>query len=252
MQSMIFLFDFRFFRFPTSHFHMMLSTLKTQRHLAQPLICWLVVVGILFTGLVASAHAKIYRCKTAAGKVITSDRPIPECLNKEQAILGKSGVVRKRLKPKKTEYEIAQERKRKKKLAEIERQKEEERKADMALMGRYPNKKSHDSKRALALVPVKQTITMAEQNLKLLEQSRVKLDQQLDFYPDKNKMPAPLRSKNTKNLEAIAAQKKLIRAKAREIERINHRYNQELVKLRSLWKERDAELQAENKTARSK
>lgn len=231
---------------------MMLSTLRTRRNLTQPSVWWLVLVSVLLWGLSSPAQAKIYRCKTATGKVITSDRPVPECLNKEQSILGTSGVVRKRLKPKKTEYEVAQERKRQKKLAQIERQKEEERKADMALMGRYPNKKSHDSKRALALMPVKQTIVMAEQNLKLLQQSRVKLDQQLDFYPDKNKMPAPLRSKNTKNLEAMAAQQKLIRAKAREIERINHRYNQELVKLRSLWKERDAESQAKNKTARSK
>lgn len=189
------------------------------------------------------AEAKIYRCKDATGRVITSDRPIPECLNREQSLLGRSGIVRKRLKPKKTENELAQERRQRAALAAKEKAEEEQRKADRALVGRYPTRKAHDAKRELSLAPVRQTIIMAEQNLKLLKQSREKLDEQLDFYPDKNRMPGALRSRNEKNLQAIAAQQKLVRAKAREIERINHRYNEELIKLRALWQQRDADEQ---------
>lgn len=206
---------------------------------------WSVLLCAVLLGSASLAQAKIYRCKDATGRIITSDRPIPECLNREQSLLGRSGVVRKRLQPKKTEKELAQERERQKQLAALEKEKEERRKADRALMGRYPNRKAHDAKRELSLIPVKQTIIMAEQNLKLLQQVRTRLDEQLDFYPDKMKMPGSLRSKNEKNLQAIAAQQKLIRAKAREIERINHRYNTELIKLRALWKARDEQEQAE-------
>lgn len=206
----------------------------------------MLVCAVLW-GLASPVQAKIYRCKDATGRVITSDRPIPECLDREQSLLGRSGVVRKRLKPKKTENELAQERERQKELAAKAKAEEEERKADRALVGRYPNKKAHDAKRELSLIPLKQTIIMAEQHLKLLEQARVKLDEQLDFYPDKTKMPGGLRSRNEKNLQAIAAQQKLIRAKAREIERINHRYNTELLKLRTLWKQRDGQEQTTEK-----
>lgn len=191
----------------------------------------------------APVEAKIYRCKDATGRVITSDRPIPECLNREQSLLGSSGIVRKRLKPRKTENELAQERKERAALAAKEKAREEQLKADRALVGRYPDRKAHDAKRELSLAPVRQTIIMAEQNLKLLQQSREKLDEQLEFYPDRTRMPGSLRSRNEKNLEAIAAQQKLVRAKAREIERINHRYNEELIKLRTLWQQRDTDAQ---------
>lgn len=201
---------------------------------------------LLCAALLAAApvEAKIYRCKDATGRVITSDRPIPECLNREQSLLGRSGIVRKRLKPKKTENELAQERKERAALAAKEKAREEQRKAERALVGRYPSKKEHDAKRELSLAPVRQTIIMAEQNLKLLKQSREKLDEQLEFYPDRTRMPGSLRSRNEKNLQAIAAQRKLVRSKAREIERINHRYNEELIKLLTLWQQRDADEQA--------
>lgn len=204
---------------------------------------------LLFVLAAPDAHAKIYRCKTASGKILTSDRPIPECLNREQAIIGSSGMVRKRVQPQKTEYELRMERQREKALAEQRAQEAEKRQAEQVLVMRYPDKASHDAKREQALAPTIQTVVMAEQNLKLLLEQRSKLDKELEFYPDQTKMPRSLRTKNTDNKEAIAAQNKLIKAKKTDMARINYKYNMELKRLRELWKEQEqAELEQAEKT----
>ena len=52
--------------------------------------------------------SNIYTCIDASGVRITSDRLIPQCQDREQRVLGPSGVVRQRIGPAMTEAEMAQ------------------------------------------------------------------------------------------------------------------------------------------------
>ena len=62
--------------------------------------------GLLLSGLLASAAAQsIYSCTDARGNKLTSDRPIAECLDREQKELNPSGSVRRSVAPSLTAVE---------------------------------------------------------------------------------------------------------------------------------------------------
>ena len=66
----------------------------------------------------AAAQAGIYTCVDAKGRRLTSDRPILECLDREQKQLGADGTVKKRIGPTLTAQERAVEDERLRKEAE--------------------------------------------------------------------------------------------------------------------------------------
>ena len=59
------------------------------------------VAGMLLAGasVAAVAQPAIYSCVDGKGRRITSDRPIPECLDREQKELNPSGTVRRSVGP---------------------------------------------------------------------------------------------------------------------------------------------------------
>ena len=76
----------------------------------------LVLSNVLLALSLASGHAwaqpaqqngSIYSCIDSTGRRITSDRPIPACLDREQRELGKSGVVKRVVPPSYTAEERA-------------------------------------------------------------------------------------------------------------------------------------------------
>src|SRR5690606_26416093 len=56
---------------------------------------------------VSWAAPGIYTCVDGHGKRLTADRPIPECLDREQRVLNKDGSQRKVLAPRQTPQERA-------------------------------------------------------------------------------------------------------------------------------------------------
>ena len=79
-------------------------------------------------GAAVAQSAGIYTCVDKAGRKFTADRPILECMDREQKILNPSGSVRSILTPPKTEKELADLVAQKKKDTEIQAQLEEEKK----------------------------------------------------------------------------------------------------------------------------
>ena len=66
------------------------------------------VVGVMLLAIAAQADAVaqtqtpvagIYTCVDARGRKLTSDRPIPECNDREQKVLNPSGTVKSKLGP---------------------------------------------------------------------------------------------------------------------------------------------------------
>ena len=184
----------------------------------------------------ALVWAQIYTCVDAGGKKITSDRPIPECAEREQKELNSSGTVKRTVKPVMTaEEQRLFDNKQRAENEERSRIAEEKRK-DRALLTRYPNRASHDQERTEALTQVDDVMRAATKRIGELATQRKEVDAQLEFYKkDPNKAPPTLRRQVDDNNNSVAVQKRFVIDQEGEKKRINARFDDELVKLKTLW-----------------
>jgi len=178
----------------------------------------------------------IYSCVDSKGRRLTSDRPIAECLDREQRELGKTGVVKRVVPPNYT----ADERARidaQKKVEELQRARlAEEKRRDRALLIRYPNQASHDKERADAVQQIDEVIAAVSKRGEALTRQRKEVDTELEFYQgDVNKAPPWLKRKVEDNEQQVAIQKRFLADQAQEKLRINARFDEELAKLKQLW-----------------
>jgi chromosome segregation ATPase len=201
----------------------------------------LYVVATVWAGAMpAQAQANsggIYACTDANGRRITADRPIASCVDREQRVLGNTGVELRRVGPTLTDQErSAQEAKRRQDQAEQQRLREERSRARHA--GALPNQGVHDAARAEAIAQVNDVIGVAQQRLVDLKERRRKLNTELEFYQnDPKKAPANLRRQLDDNTESQAEQQRFIKQQEEEKQRINQRFDAELQQLRKLWAE---------------
>ena len=81
--------------------------------LMRRLVLWRLLVPAAAAGCAMSAalaaEQGIYSCVDASGKRLTSDRPIAECLDREQRVLNKDGSQRRVLPPRMNAEERAAE-----------------------------------------------------------------------------------------------------------------------------------------------
>lgn len=178
----------------------------------------------------------VYTCVDAKGRKLTADRPIPECTDREQKVLNPSGTVKARVGPNLTAQERAEiEQKEKREIEERNRAIDEKRR-ERALLTRYPNKTVHDHERAQALDQIALVIQAAKTRLNELIKQRVTIDQEMEFYKkDPSTAPAFLRRQLEENTQNQAAQRRFIGEQDGEINRVNARFDEELVRLRQLW-----------------
>ena len=112
----------------------------------------------------------IYSCTDARGRRLTSDRPIIECLDREQRVMNNDGSTRATLPPSMTANERAA-------VEEAQRQKQAEETArkdtirhDRNLMARFPNEAAHNKAREAALDNLRDALKLSEKRLAELEQ----------------------------------------------------------------------------------
>lgn len=178
----------------------------------------------------------IYTCIDAQGRKLTSDRPIPACMDREQSVLGASGTVVQKVGPNLTAAERAQKEAKDKAELEERNKQLDERRRDRALLVRYPNKEVHDKERAEALAQVAAATQSANTRLTDLMGQRKKLDDEMEFYKkDPTKAPLYVRRQVDENTQSIEAQKRFIADQDEETKRINSRFDADLVRLRQLW-----------------
>lgn len=180
----------------------------------------------------------IYTCVDRNGRRLTADRPIPECVDREQRELGPSGIVRRQIGPTLTEQERAALEVRQRKEAEERNRAMEERRRDRALTARYPDKAAHDVERKAAIQLVEDVAATAEKRIAELRQQRKTLDGEMEFYKrDPNKAPMALRRKIAENEDSLAEQQRFIVGQDDEKRRVHQRFDAELAQLRKLWDE---------------
>jgi hypothetical protein len=178
----------------------------------------------------------IYTCIDSKGRRLTSDRPIPECLDREQRELGRTGVTKRVLPPSYTAEERARLEEQKK-AEELQRARiAEEKRRDRALLVRYPNQAVHDKERAEALAQIDEVIGAVNKRQEALARQRREIDTELEFYQnDPKKAPAWLQRKLDDNQQQVEIQKRFLVDQTQEKQRINARFDEELAKLKMLW-----------------
>ena len=206
------------------------------------MVAWLTLGGLQHAvAAPESAPAKrVFICTDAQGRRLTSDRPIPECIDREQRVLGPSGTLRERRGPVLTEEERAAQEMQRRREAEERARLQEERRRERVLMARYPNQGAHDAERAQALQQVDDVTAVAHKRVADLQAQRLKLESEMEFYQrDPSKAPMHLRRAIAENQDAVAEQQRFIAGQVQEKQRVNQRFDVELLQLRKLWAERD-------------
>ena len=178
----------------------------------------------------------VYTCVDAKGRKLTSDRPILECIDREQQVLNPSGTIKAKIGPSLTAQERAEaEQKSKRDAEELARASDEKRRI-RALMIRYPSKAVHDKERNEAIAGVENVIKAAKGRIDELLSQQARLDQEMEFYKkDPTKAPAYLRRQVEETQQSMAVQKRFIGEQETEIRRINARFDEELSRLKPLW-----------------
>lgn len=178
----------------------------------------------------------IYTCVDQTGRRLTSDRPIPECVDREQQELGSTGTVRRVIGPTLTDRERAALDAQHRKEAEERTRLADQRRREKALIARYPDKLAHDAERANAISGIDDVVQIANVRISDLQKQRKALDTELEFYRnDPIKAPAKLRRQLSENEDALLEQMRFIEGKEREKRRIHQRFDQELAQLMQLW-----------------
>ncbi|MES2785503.1 MAG: DUF4124 domain-containing protein [Pseudomonadota bacterium] len=201
------------------------------------LMVWGAGVGLsLGAAAPALAQQGIYTCIDAKGRRITADRPITECLDREQRELTPSGTVKRRVGPSLTAEERAAEELRAARALEETKRIQEEKKRERALIARYPDRATHDRERAASLALIDGVIATANKHRLELEAQRRKLDVELEFFKgDASKVPFKLKRQIEENTQAMESQRRFIANHDLEKQRLNARYDEELVKLKAMW-----------------
>ncbi len=184
----------------------------------------------------ASASPGIYSCTDSRGRTITADRPIPDCIDREQRELGPSGTVRRTLEPTYTAREQAEREERARQAALQASRLNEERRRERALMMRYPNPAAHERERAEAMLQIDAVIDAARKRLGELGKERQGIDDEMEFYKkDPSKAPPSLRRKLDDSEQSVAIQNRFIAAQEEEKKRVNARFDEERAQLKPLW-----------------
>ncbi len=201
------------------------------------------LAAFLFTSAVAWLPSRvlaqtngIYTCIDSKGRKLTSDRPIPECSDRDQRVLSSSGTFKGNVGPALSPQELAQQEEKEKALAQERARKDEEKRRDRALLQRYPNKGVHDVERSEALKQIGVVKAAAANRVEELKKQRVGVEEEMEYYKkDPSKAPLRLRRQIEEIAESQSVQNRFITDQDGEIKRVNVRFDEELARLKLLW-----------------
>ncbi len=191
-------------------------------------------VPMLASAQAAQKSAGIYSCVDANGKKLTSDRPIPECVSRDQRLLNSDGSTRQVVPPVPTADERAAIEARQQEEALARAVQREAIRRDRNLLQRFPSEAAHHKAREAALEDTRKALRISEARLAALEKERKPLMDESEFYVGKQ-LPLKLRQQIDGNDAATEAQRDLLQNQKAELVRVNELYDLELERLRKLW-----------------
>jgi hypothetical protein len=186
------------------------------------------------TTAAAQASGQVFTCTNAKGQHLRSDRPIAECMDREQRVLAKDGSLLRVVAPTLTLQEMAEKNERDRRIAAEREARREAERADQLLVQRYPDEDSHGKARQAALEPLRASLAQSEQRVRTLAAERKPLAEEAEFYKDKP-VPPKLRQRFDANDASTDAQRVLVANQQAEVARITALYDAELARLKRLW-----------------
>jgi hypothetical protein len=170
------------------------------------------------------------------GRRLTSDRPILECIDREQRELNRSGVVQRVIPPSQTLEDKARAEAERKATEQSRQKATETLQRDRALVLRYPNQSAHDRARVDALRQVDLVIEGLSAREKSLVARVSDIDRQLaTFQGQPDGAPALLRRQRQDTDAELNQQRRLLQQQRVERERIDARFDDDLGRLQKLW-----------------
>jgi hypothetical protein len=212
------------------------ATARTRRLLALGAVLCLGAAAVLPQRAHAQSRSNggIYTCTDDRGIRRTSDRPIVECIDREQRVLNADGSVKRIVPPTLTAEERAEREAAERKMAEERAALSDAVRRDRNLKARFPNEAAHQRAREAALEVVRVGMRTSQKRIAELETERKPLLNEVEFYRGRA-MPPRLKQQLEANETSVAAQRDLIQTQEAELQRINGLYDAELEHLRKLW-----------------
>ena len=178
----------------------------------------------------------IYVCTDSSGRNLQSDRPIPQCVDREQRILGPSGVERGRIGPALSDAEKMRRLDKQRMEQQVAQREKEERRRDAMLLQRFPNRAAHDASRTVALEQSKALLEIAQAQMTDLDKTKQALQEELGFYAnDASKAPANWHRAMKEVEQAQQEQHKVLLTHDQEAKRIHKMFDDQLLRLQPLW-----------------
>lgn len=193
-----------------------------------------VAAGLLLVFQVTWAAPGIYTCTDATGKRLTSDRPIPACIDRDQRVLNADGSVKQTITRTLTAEERAENEARERDASSQTVTRQDAIRRDRNLMIRFPNLAAHQKAREAALDDIRKAMKKSDARLAVLATERKPLMDETEFYVGRT-LPPRLKSLLDAIDASTEAQRTLIQDQRTELERINAIYDAELVQLKQLW-----------------
>ena len=189
----------------------------------------------------SASDGGIYVCIDASGKKTIYDRPTVCPLQQERR---PDGSLKRIVPPAMSDEDKAEDEARKREQDAKDQEERVNVRRDQNLIHRFPDKAAHDKARADAINVVYNAMRITEARIALLKAERVPIDNEVEFYPDKSKLPSKVKLALDANNAALDAQRQLLLSQQPELDRINKNYDEELQRLRVLWDKRDKMLKA--------
>lgn len=203
---------------------------------------WAAGIAALCCAELALAQSPaIFTCVDGKGRRLTADRPILECIDREQKELNPSGTTRRAVGPSLTAHEQSAEEDKARRLALEQQRALDEKRRDRALLSRYPNKEAHERELGLALQRVQDVIVAVSRTSVDLATQRAELAAEADLYKgDPSRRPQRLVRMIDDNEQMQLAQKRFVDEQQLEKKRVAARFDDERQRLQNLWARRDA------------
>lgn len=177
----------------------------------------------------------IYSCDDG-GRHYSADHPIAECAGRPQRLLRKDGSVIQIVAPPPTEDEASARDAAARKARADEQQRLINERGARTLLARFPNEAAHAEARRTALADPAGAAERASARIADLRKARKALADEEEFYVGRP-YPAALTLAIDRNDAAMQAQTTLLAERREEIVRITANYDDELARLRRLWKQ---------------
>ncbi len=185
-------------------------------------------------GAAPASSAGIYTCVDDQGRRLTSDRPIPACVAREQRVLNRDGSLRKIVPPTLTAEERYEREAAERRAALARAAQADAVRRDRNLVSRYPNEAAHARAREAALDTVRAAMKATEERQRELAAERKPLLEEAEFFKGRS-LPLRLKQQLDANDGAVEAQRGAAQTQEAELVRINRLYDAELAHLRKLW-----------------